>query len=105
MVPVVSQRSSSLSVLLMMSPRRDDAELCCADDWHVRDGSRIFNHVIPARAGNQFSLAFWVPACAGMTRTDARTTFDMILINEPRSTSVQLLYLVEPLRSADSFFF
>jgi hypothetical protein len=40
-----------------------------------------------------------------MTRTDARTTFDMILINEPRSTSVQLLYLVEPLRSADSFFF
>jgi hypothetical protein len=23
--------------------------------------------VIPAQAGNQFSLAFWFPACAGMT--------------------------------------
>ncbi len=31
---------------------------------------RATNFVIPAQAGNQLSVEFWVPACAGMTRLE-----------------------------------
>jgi hypothetical protein len=37
-----------------------------AKEW-VQNNFPIFNHVIPAQAGNQFSVAYWFPACAGMT--------------------------------------
>jgi hypothetical protein len=39
----------------------------------VRNYSAITNHVIPAQAGNQSSLVFWVPACAGMTEIPTLT--------------------------------
>jgi len=41
----------------------------------VQNNFPIFNHVIPAQAGNQFSLAYWFPACAGMTEIARLTAF------------------------------
>jgi hypothetical protein len=41
----------------------------------VQNNFPIFNHVIPAQAGNQFSLAYWFPACAGMTKIAPLTAF------------------------------
>jgi hypothetical protein len=41
----------------------------------VRSNFPISNDVIPAQAGNQNTWINWFPACAGMTRTDALTTF------------------------------
>jgi hypothetical protein len=41
-------------------------------------GFPISNFVIPAQAGNQLSKEFWVPACAGMTYSVARTEFGQL---------------------------
>jgi len=41
----------------------------------VRINFRNPNPVIPAQAGNQFILAVWFPACAGMTKNAALKEF------------------------------
>jgi hypothetical protein len=55
-----------------------DAVASCAKEW-LQNNFPIFNHVIPAQAGNQYSKENWFPACAGMTRTDALTTFGELI--------------------------
>ena len=41
----------------------------------VQNNFPTFNHVIPAQAGNQFSLGRWFPARAGMTKIAGLTAF------------------------------
>jgi hypothetical protein len=63
-----------------------DAVASCAKEW-LQNNFPIFNHVIPAQSpglaqagpGNQYSKENWFPACAGMTRTDALTTFGELI--------------------------
>jgi hypothetical protein len=64
-------------------------------EW-VQNNFLIFNYVIPAQAGNQFFLAFWFAACAGMTKIAALSRIRKVVSGLSPSGPGAPLYLLQP---------